>query len=575
MANISNTSDVQGSPAVRRRLFRRTALVTVTFGAVALFAAACSSADNGAGNGDPVEQGVSATDVTIAPQGDPTPGGTVAYGIEAETDGFDPTANRWAISGHMVAQAVFDPLAALDADGTPQPYLAESFEPNDDFTEWTITLRSGVTFHDGEPLTADAAAATLQAHRDSFLTGSALAPVTDITVVDDLSFVVTTDKPWVVLPAALTSQVGYVVSPVMLDPATAEAASRNPVGTGPFALAEWIPNQRWVGEKYEDYWREGLPYLDRVEFRPIPQARSRFNAFTTGELQMMHTTAPDLIAELRADAAAGDLQLVEDRGEGEESFVLLNLDVEPLNDIRVRQALALATDTETFNEVINSGVSEIARGPFTPTSPWVVDTDYPEYDPDRARELVEEYEADPSTPGEVSFTLTTTPTPETRQAAEVLQQQWAEVGITVNITTVEQAAFISTAITGDFQANLWRQLGAPDPDSDYVWWHSGGEDGNILNFPNLVDDQIDDALDRGRQSPDRADRLQAYADFQTRLNELIPYVWLNHTMWVVAADNSVRGIGNGELPDGKQAYPLGGVGTFGGVHRLTQTWIEQ
>lgn len=547
----------------------------VSMGALALFGAACSSPDNGAVNGEPVEQGVSETDVTIAPEGDPTPGGTVVYGIEAETDGFDPTANRWAISGHMVAQAVFDPLAALDADGTPQPYLAESFSPNDDFTEWTITLRPGVTFHDGQALTAETAAATLQAHRDSPLTGSALAPVADINVIDDLTLVVTTDKPWVVLPAALTSQVGYVVSPVMLDPATAEAASRSPVGTGPFALAEWIPNQRWVGEKYEDYWREGLPYLDQVEFRPIPQARSRANAFATGELQMMHTTSPDLISELRADAAAGELQLVEDRGEGEESFVLLNLDAEPLNDIRVRQALAFATDTETFNEVINAGVSEIARGPFTPTSPWVVETDYPEYDPDRARELVEEFEADPSTPAEISFTLTTTPTPETRQATEVLQQQWAEVGINVDITTVEQAAFISTAVSGDFQANLWRQLGAPDPDSDYVWWHSGGADGNILNFPNLVDDQIDDALDRGRQSPDPADRQQAYADFQQRLNEVIPYVWLNHTMWVVAAENNVRGIGNGVLPDGSEAYPLGGVGTFGGVHRLTQTWIEQ
>jgi len=542
-------------------------------------ATACSNAsDNGsATDGTDTtagEQGA-ASDITIAATGDPTTGGSIAYGIEAETDGFDPTANRWAISGHMVAQAVFDPLASLDADGVAQPYLAESFEPNDDYTEWTVTLRSGVTFHNGEPLTSAAAVATLQAHQESFLTGSALAPVDEVTAVDDLTFTITSTQPWVALPAALTSQVGYVVSPAMVDPATAEAASRNPVGTGPFAQAEWIPNQRWVGERNEDYWRDGLPYLDRIEFRPIPAARSRFNAFTTGELQMMHTSSPDLIGELRAAANAGSIQLVEDRGEGEESFVLLNLEREPLDDVRVRQAIAFATDTETFNEVINSGNSEVARGPFTPASPWVVDTDYPEYDPERARELVEEYVADPDTPSSVRFTLSTTPTPETRQAAETLQEQWRQVGIEVDITTVDQSAFISTAVQGEYDANLWRQFGAPDPDSDYVWWHSGGEEGNILNFPNMFDDAIDEALERGRQSPDLADRKQAYADFQQRLAEVIPYIWLNHTMWVVAADNNVRDIGNGTLPDGQAAYPLGGVGTFAGVHRLTQTWIEQ
>jgi len=545
---------------------------------VLAFSAACSNAGESAdpANGtEPTEQGVGETDFTIAPEGDPTPGGRVVYGIEAETDGFDPTANRWAISGHMVAQAVFDPLASLDADGVAQPYLAEAFEPNDDFTEWTIRLRPDVVFHDGEPLTSAAVVATLQAHRESFLTGSALAPVTDVSAVDELNVLVTSSQPWVALPAALTSQVGYVVSPTMVDPATAEAASRNPVGTGPFAQAEWIPNQRWVGEKNENYWRDGLPYLDAIEFRPIPQVRSRVNAFSTGELQMMHTSSSVVIAELRPEAAAGELQLVEDRGEGEESFILLNLENEPLDDIRVRQALAYATDTETYNEVINAGSSLVARGAFTPTSPWAVDTDYPEFDPDRARELVEEYIADPDTPGEVTFTLATTPTPETRQAVELLQQQWAQVGINVTIETVDQSAFIQTAISSDYDANLWRQFGAPDPDSDYVWWHSGGEEGNILNFPNMFDADIDEALDRGRQSPDLADRQQAYADFQVRMAELLPYIWLNHNMWVVAADNSVRDIGNGTLPDGEPSYPLGGVGTFGGVHRLTQTWIAQ
>lgn len=544
-------------------------------GVAALIAAGCSSASDNAADTDTGEQGVAETDITIAPEGDPTSGGTVVYGIEAESDGFNPTGNRWAISGHMVAQAVFDPLTSLDVDGEPQPYLAESITPNDDYTTWTVKLREGVTFHDGQPLTADAVVQTLLGHKASPLTSSGVAPIQTVTAVDDLTAEVVMDQPWVAFPAAMASQVGYVVSPTMLDPATADAASRAPVGTGPFQFVEWTPNQRWVGEKYENYWREGLPYLDGVEFRPIPPVRSRINALLTGELQMMHTSGSEQIIELRSEATAGNIQLVEDRGEGEESFILLNLEVEPLNDIRVRQALAYATDTETYNQVVNGGGAVVARGPFTSTSPWVVETDYPTYDPERARALIQEYIADPTTPNEVRFRLTTTPTPELREAVELLQQQWADAGINVEITTLDQSAFITTAITGDFDANLWRQFGAPDPDVDQVWWTSGGEAGNILNFPNMFDDQIDDALRRGRQLPDRADREQAYADLQNRMTELLPYIWLNHTMWVVAANNDVRGIGNGTLPNGDEAYPLGGVGTFGGVHRLTQTWIQQ
>jgi peptide/nickel transport system substrate-binding protein len=554
---------------------RRSSVVRA-FGVLALaglVAAGCSNAsDNGTTNG---EQGVGTTDYTIAPEGEPRRGGTLIYGLEAETDGFNPTGNRWAVSGHMVAQAVFDSLTALDVNAEPQPYLAQSVEPNDDYTVWTITLREGVTFHDGSPVNAAAVKATLEGHKASALTGSAVTPIESIAVADELTAEVTMSQPWAAFPAALTSQVGYVVAPVMLDDATKEAASRAPVGSGPFRFKEWVPNSRWVGEANESYWQEGLPYLDGIEFRPIPVVRSRFNSLQTNEIQMMHTTDPTTIAALREAGRAGTLQLVEDRGEGEESFVLLNLENAPLDDLRIRQALAYGTDTETYNQVINDGVSVVANNLFNPSSPWRVDTDYPSFDPDRARELVEEYKADTGAT-EVRFRLTTTPTPETRASVEQLQQQWSDIGITVDVNDVEQAAFISTAIASDFDANLWRQYGAPDPDVDLVWWYSKGatpESQNILNFPNMFDPQIDDALQRGRQSADLEVRREAYADFQRRFNEIIPAIWLNHTLWAVAAQTNVRGIGNGVLPDGQEAYPLGGVGTFGGVHRLTQTWL--
>ena len=568
----------QATAPVRRP--GRLAAAAAALGLAALVAAGCSSAgDNGEGAG-PVEVGVGATDVTIAPEGDPVYGGTLIYGLEAETNGYNPIVDRWAVAGHMVGMTVFDPLAAYDADGTVQPYLASSIEPNDDFTEWTVTLRDGVTFHDGTPATAADVVATIEAHKASGLTGTALTPVDTVEQDGELTAVITMNQPWVAFPAAMTAQVGYLLSPTMLGDDTRDAASRAPVGTGPFQFVEWQANQRFVAEKYDDYWRDGLPYLDRVEFRTsLTDVNQRVRSLSSGELNIMHTSDPQTIADLRADAAAGEVQLVEDRGEGEESFVLLNLSVEPLNDIRVRRAIAHATDTETFNEVVNGGGAIPANNLFGPDSPWRVDTDYPEFDLDAAQALVDEYLADPDTPSEITFRLTTTPTPGTQQAVQQLAEQWAQVGINADITTVDQASFINTAVLNDFDANLWRQFGAPDPDVDLVWWISGGPAtdtgaaANILNFPNLVDDQIDEALTRGRESGDLEERKEAYADFQRRLNELVPYIWLNHTLWAIAANNDVRDFTNGTLPDGQEAYPLGGVGTFGGAHRLTQTWL--
>jgi peptide/nickel transport system substrate-binding protein len=547
----------------------RIARLTLVVGALAL-AAGCSSA--GDGNGGDQDASFAPVAITLPADGAPQPGGKVTYGLEAESDGFNPVANRWAVAGYMVANAVYDPLAAIAADGTAAPYLAQGFEHNDDYTEWTIRLRPGVTFHNGTPLDAAAVIANLEGHRASALTATTMAPVASLAADGNLAVKVTMSEPWVAFPNVLVAQPGYVAEPSVL--AGGVETGRTPIGTGPFAQQEWVPGTRWVGEKNDNYWQEGLPYLDSLEFRPIPAVQQRLNSLLTGEISMMHATNPDTILRLRADAEAGSLQMVEDPGEAEEAFVLLNLEEEPLNDLRVRQALAYATDTQTFNEVVNSGLPALARGFLGPDSPYYVDTEYPAYDADRARQLVEEYVNDPSTPSAVTFTLTTTTSPEIQRAGQLLAEQWAQVGIQVQLNTIEQAQFINTAITGNFQANLWRQYGATDPDGNYVWWVSGNKGvPNILNFPNMFDDQIDDALTRGRQNADPDVRRQAYGDLQRRLAELLPFIWLTETRWAVGATNEVRGLTNGPLPDGSASNPFAAGGV--GAHRLTQTWLQR
>jgi ABC-type transport system substrate-binding protein len=536
---------------------------------LALLLAAC-----GGGSEDEEPSGEGPATTANQPTGEAVSGGDLIFGLEAESDGWEPTKNRWAVSGHQVAQAVFDRLATFDLDGEPQPYLAEALTPNEDNTEWTITLREGVTFHDGTPLTAEAIVQNIERHMESGLTQPAIRPIESVEVVDDLNALVKMSSPWSSFPVILAgSQVGYVVAPSQY--AAGDDGARAPVGTGPFAFEEWVPDDKFVASRYEDYWRDGLPYLDSVEFRPMVEAQSRQNALFAGDINMMHTTDTDVIVAGRERADGGEVQIFEDGAVGEESFIMLNQAVAPTDDLRIRQAMAMSVSQEAYVEVIDDGIRPIARSPFIESSPWysqeAADA-YPAYDPEAAAALVAEYEAEKG-PAEVAVALT--PTEANREAVQFLAEGWEAAGISVELEEKEQTVLISDAIAGNFVANQWRQLGSIDPDGEYIWWdiQNANDIGTIaLNFMRMKNQELTDAMDAGRAGATFEERKAAYDEAQLLLNETLPYVWLSHTLWAIIADNSVRNIAYLTLPDGEEAD---GFGTgFAGAISLTEIWLD-
>jgi peptide/nickel transport system substrate-binding protein len=522
-----------------------------------------------------------ATGNAPAEEGTPQAGGRVVYGLEAETDGgFCLPEAQLAISGILVTRSIYDTLTAPNADGEYVPYLAESVEPNADYTQWTIKLRDGITFHDGSPLTAEVVKNNLDAYRGQYKDAAGnlirqpllflfvFQDIASVDVVDPLTVSVTTSRPWVSFPAYLFSsgRLGMAAQAQLDD---AENCDENMIGTGPYQLEEWVRNDHLTVTKNPNYWRQDddgnqLPYLDEIEFRPMPEAAQRLNALQAGEISMTHEDGGELIAQYRTAADAGQIGLVESVEQAEVVYMLLNTAAPPFDNILARQAVAYAIDYERLNSLRNQGLFQIADGPFAPGNVgYLDDTGFPTFDPDRARSLVEQYESE--TGQQLTFTASSTSDPGTIQSAQVVQQMLEDVGIETSLRSTDQATLINEALGGQYQAHVWRNHPGGDPDEQYVWWHTGMP----TNFSKINDPEIDRLLDEGRVTADPTARQQIYEDLNRRFAEQVWDIWLWWPIWAIGTAPDVHGIYGPALPDGSDAPETLATG-----HPTVGLWVD-
>lgn len=237
-------------------------------------------------------------------RGAPRRGGLVTIGTMAEVNGLNPATTHWDTNGILYANAVYDPLTWVAADGTAQPYLAESLTPNQAYTAWTMALRPGITFSDGSDLTATAVKNNFNVLATSPLTEEAAKGI-GVDVIDPLTLTYSLDQPRPYFPFTLTTQGGYVVGQGMLDRAAA-GETPDPVGTGPFVYSSWLPNSHFTATRNPRYWRHDVPYVDQITFVPIPDSNQRAASLQSGSIDLMITTDPQSTGEvLRHDILGG------------------------------------------------------------------------------------------------------------------------------------------------------------------------------------------------------------------------------------------------------------------------------
>ena len=546
----------------RRRPFLLSLLV------LALFVAGCagSEPDEDAADDLPAEPGDTGTETDTEAGAervvDPTPGGEVTFLVEGETATWDLPNAECATSCINVLRLAADPLFVEDVDGTPQPFLLESSTSDEAFTTWTLVLRPGITFQNGEPLDADALALDLENKIAGLVTGPVLAGATAVTSDGDRTVTITFDAPHSSLPHELASLPGFVMAPAFYTDHDRDAGG--PIGTGPFVFDQWSPSERTVLVRNDDYWRtdvEGrsLPHLDRVVVRPVPSKTDREAIIEAGDADLAHVDDVESPDRWLDDWDGG--LLTSDLSQ-ETSYGMFNADAEPFDDPAARLAVAQCTDRETFNQLINPA-STTASGPFSPGSiGHLDDAGFPAFDPVAGTALVDSL-------GGLSFDYLTTDDASERLAADLLVSMWRQCGIDASFSQASQSEVITRALFGDFQMVSWRLHGSTNPAVEGIWWSSDNAGAIALNAGRIRDAEIDAALEAMRANDDPATLAEQAEAVNRRFGETVHNLWYAWSEWWIIHQADVRDVGVLDLPDGGQANPK----THGSVW-LHQAWLD-
>ena len=481
----------------------------------------------------------------------PKRGGTLTLALEADFPSLDPLRVT-ALVERQVGLAVMDPLFDIDEKGEVKPKLATGYEVLDGGKIYRITLREGVKFHDGTAFDADAVVFNLERSLDPKNACRCLANIDSIVgvkAVDAKTVEFKLNRPDAVLPAILSDAAGLMVSPTAVR-ADEKATAKKPVGTGPFVVKEWQQGHKIVLERNPNYWVKDQPYLDRVVILPLANEESRQSGLLSGSIDVIESPSPRFVRDARRNKK---LKVLTGAGLGT-VFLKMNTRNPPFDDVRVRRAMAFATDRDLFTKAIYDNQYPVADSLIGPGM-WAHSAvkNFPKYDPAQARKLLAEYGKP------VSFALGISTSPHNALAAQALQEMWKAVGINAEIKQIEQARFIRDALTHNFQMSLFRWAGRPDPDLNlYRAFHSKFANETSSNYTQFTNSKMDDLLERGRTTLDRAQRQKIYDEASALLADEVPYLFLFYATFhtVMAA----------------KVHP--GPNIADGVLRLQTAWVE-
>jgi 4-phytase/acid phosphatase/peptide/nickel transport system substrate-binding protein len=464
-------------------------------------------------------------------------GGSITVGLELDIPGFDPLkVGVYDTAALTAASAIFETLTYLDNNGDPQPKLALSWMPSEDFKTWTFKLRPGVKFHDGTPFNAEAYKANFDRQKDpanKCRCAFYIAGVNNVQAPDELTLVYNLNDPAVNYPSLVSyaHQNAAVHSPTAWK-TKGDDYNRNPVGTGPYVLKSWTAGDRMILEKNPDYWDKDKIFLDRIILKPLPDAQSRFASLQSGEADIVWDDEYDAdnIQKAQKDSKLTVHTYV---GSGAQVYAF-NTKVAPFDDVRVRQALVMAIDRKKMSQAITNGLSRATTNPYGDGS-WVKckDDGALPTDIEKAKALIKDYGKP------VEFKMLVTATPRGRNVGQVLQQFWKNVGANMEIEQVEQTAIVPRAFMRQFQLTPWRIVDLADPDPQ-MWanFHTGSP----VALANYSNPELDKLLEHARTTADIDKRIDDYCAISRHINKEAIWFWTFQNTYYALSTAKVKGL---------------------------------
>lgn len=384
--------------------------------------------------------------------GDPVKGGKLTWGIWMPIQALDP-AGSMGDSILLAMSSIYGTLMKAQPDGSVAAGLANSFETTDNVV-WTMKLDPKLTFTDGTPFDAKAVITHLKnvAAQGSTSTQAADARrIVDMQAPDSYTVVFTLKAPDNQFDLNFTDgSMGMIPSPTAKEAAGADFATR-PVGAGPFKVESFAPGSQVVLTKNADYKfaSDGLPYLDQVTLRTVPEQTSRVDGVLAHDLDGGTVASLPALNDARNAGALGLEEPVHSA-----YYLILNNQNKLLSDVRVRTALNEAVDREAINQVVYKGLHKPMTGLLAPSNPYAdKDGGWPSFNLKHAQQLMDEYRKDTGANG-LELTVTAVPGGESAQVAPLIQQMLGQLGIKVNVETVDQTAAVGKFASGKFDATL-------------------------------------------------------------------------------------------------------------------------
>jgi ABC-type transport system substrate-binding protein len=445
------------------------------------------------------------------------------------------------VEGLMMKQLMYNGLVALDRNFMIVPGLAESWDLSEDGLEYTFHLRKGVKFHNGREMTSADVKWTYEKYLDpdtGYLYKGDFDAIKKIDVIDDYTIKLTIGKPNAAFLAGIASGIKPIMAKEMYkinEDGLLELIK--PIGTGPYKYVEWVQDDHFTLEAFDDYWA-GAPNVKKIIFKIVPDETVRLAALATGELDIIRTPPTNDLIEYIQNPTDDGYVLDVMRGTQFLSYNLTLNNVEgPFTDKRVRLAVMYAVDRSAYPKIITKGIAENANGSWPKGNIWESKVEPPARDLEKAKQLL----AEAGYPNGLEISVLTANVADVDKVAEIAQAQLAQIGMKLNVDVVEVGRYFDRESKMDWDMKTGAHSLSIDPvllwnlvlrTNSPAWWWMG----------NYGDAEMDALLDQGELETDLAKRQEIYRKVYKKMQDDAGMIWLHNYPITYGYRSDIEGV---------------------------------